>query len=264
MKLMSLNDFGIRGLRNLKSAMFWTLLAASSTLAIGQDKPELSKAEITKQLGSVTKQVADASKAFKAGEFDSCVELVKKSQAELIELAKLGDKTVTRRLEAPYKSIQRAHAMLELEGYALDPLPTWQEIVDGKIPDKPAMAAGGISFTKKLAPWLVASCGRCHIDGSRGSFNMATFTALMNGPAAGKVIFPGDPVGSRFVEVIESGDMPRGGGRISPEQLADLKTWITEGAKFDGPDAAANLKTLVPNGATPANTALTLVRATGS
>jgi mono/diheme cytochrome c family protein len=269
MKLKSLNDFGFRGLRNLKSAVAWPLMAllaiaACSTLGLAQDKPEMSKAEITKQLGSVTKQVADASKAYKAGEFDACVELVKKSQAELIELAKLGDKMVTRRLEAPYKSIQRAHAMLELEGYTLDALPTWQEIVDGKIPDKPAAPAGGVSFSKKLAPWLVASCGRCHIDGSRGNFNMATFTVLMNGPAAGKVIFPGDPVGSRFVEVIESGDMPRGGGRISPEQLADLKAWISEGAKFDGPDANVNLKTLIPNGAAAANAAPTLVRATGS
>lgn len=246
--------------------MFWALLTAGATWAYGQDKPEMSKAEITKQIGAVTKQVTDAGKAFKAGEFDSSVELIKKSQAELIELAKLGDKNITRRLEAPYKSIQRAHAMLELEGYTLDPLPSWEEIAEGKIPEKPAMAAaaGGISFSKKLAPWLVASCGRCHVDGSRGNFNMATFTALMNGSTAGKVIFPGDPVGSRFVEVIESGDMPRGGGRISPEQLADLKTWITEGAKFDGPDANANLKTLLPEGAAPANAAPTLVRATGS
>ena len=244
--------------------MLLALLVAPSA-SLGQEPEKMSKAEVTKQLAAITKQVTDASKAFKAGEFESSVDLIKQSQEQLVVLAKLGDNSVTRRLEAPYKSIQRAHALLELEGYTLDPLPTWQEIADGKIPDKPAATEmGTVSFSKKLAPWLVSSCGRCHIDASRGNFNMATFAALMNGSDAGKVIFPGDPVGSRFVEVIESGDMPRGGGRISPEQLTDLKTWITEGAKFDGPDAAANLKTLVPNANATANAAPTLVRATGS
>jgi len=265
MKLISVTNLGSSGSRNLQHALLWMLLLATgSSLGFGQEKPQINKAEVNKQIGAVTKQVTEASKAFKAGEFDASVELIKKSQAELIELAKLGDKTVTRRLESPYKSIQRAHAMLELEGYALDPLPSWQEIYEGKIPEKPAAPMGGVSFSKKLAPWLVASCGRCHIDGSRGNFNMATFTALLNGSTAGKVVFPGDAAGSRLVEVIESGDMPRGGGRISPEQLADLKAWISEGAKFDGPDANANLKTLVPNANAPATPALTLVRATGS
>ncbi len=247
-----------------------SLLAVMTTLLLvgnswGQEKETLSKAEAGKRLNALTAQVTEASKAFKSEDFEKSAELIRQAQQQLIELAKLGDKTLIRRLETTHKSLQRAHAMLELEGFTLDPLPTWKEIEEGKIPEKmEETKAGTVSFSKKLAPWLVQSCGRCHIDGSRGNFNMATFTALMNGPDAGKVVFPGDPVGSRLVEVIESGDMPRGGGRISPEQLNDLKTWITEGAKFDGPDANANLRTLVPNGAATNNAALTLVRATGN
>lgn len=238
------------------------------SVTVAQDETAApSKAELAKQLAAVTKQVNEASKAFKNGDFEKSVELIRESQEQLLALAKSGDKTILRKLEPMHKSLQRAHAMLELEGYSLDTLPSWQEIAEGKIPEKPAGGAmpGTVSFSKKLAPWLVSSCGRCHVDGSRGNFNMATFTALMNGSDAGKVVFPGDPVGSRLVEVIESGDMPRGGGRISAEQLTDLKTWITEGAKFDGPDANANLKTLVPAGAGgPATQAPMLVRATGS
>ena len=48
---------------------------------------------------------------------------------------------------------------------------------------------------------------------------MATFAALMKGPPEGVVvIFAGDTVGSRLIETIETGDMPRGGGKVSPQE----------------------------------------------
>ncbi len=77
---------------------------------------------------------------------------------------------------------------------------------------------------------------------------MATFAALMKGPPEGVVIFAGDTVGSRLIETIETGDMPRGGGKVTPAELELLKGWIIAGAKFDGPDPAAPLAA----GATPA------------
>ncbi len=96
-----------------------------------------------------------------------------------------------------------------------------------------------ISFTKTVAPILVSRCGRCHVTGSKGDFNMATFAALMKGPPEGVVVFAGDTVGSRLIETIETGDMPRGGGKVTPQELQTLKAWIVSGAKFDGPDPAA-------------------------
>ena len=44
---------------------------------------------------------------------------------------------------------------------------------------------------------------------------MANYTALMRGNKAGPVISAGKGKDSRIIEVIESGDMPRGGGRVS-------------------------------------------------
>ncbi len=72
----------------------------------------------------------------------------------------------------------------------------------------------------------------------------------MKGPAEGRIVLAGDAAGSRLIEVIESGDMPRGGGKITPQELATLRQWIQEGALFDGPEQQANLSTLVP-GARP-------------
>jgi hypothetical protein len=70
----------------------------------------------------------------------------------------------------------------------------------------------------------------------------------MRGAAGNAVVFAGASRGSRLVEVIESGDMPRGGGKVTPEQLDTLKRWIDEGARFDGPNRAAPLASFVAAG----------------
>jgi hypothetical protein len=94
-------------------------------------------------------------------------------------------------------------------------------------------------------------------------FSMSNFASLMKGPQAGKVIFPGDAAGSRLVEVVESGDMPRGGLKVSADELTVLKKWITEGAKFDGGSDQDPLTSLVPD-AKPAETpALQVTRPAG-
>jgi hypothetical protein len=83
---------------------------------------------------------------------------------------------------------------------------------------------------------------------------MASFSALMKGPPEGVVIFAGDTVGSRLIETIETGDMPRGGGKVTAEELELLKSWINAGAKFDGADPASPIAAgATPAPATPAN-----------
>jgi hypothetical protein len=93
---------------------------------------------------------------------------------------------------------------------------------------------------------------------------MATYPQLMKGSSAGVVIFPGDDKGSRIIEIIETGDMPRGGGKLTDEEFASLKAWVREGAKFDGPDQQASLRSLAP-GTTPAEPqALAVTKSSGS
>ena len=47
-------------------------------------------------------------------------------------------------------------------------------------------------------------------------------------------ITPSDPADSNFIEVIESGEMPKGGLKVSDSELGTLKQWIAQGAKYDG------------------------------
>jgi mono/diheme cytochrome c family protein len=101
-------------------------------------------------------------------------------------------------------------------------------------PEPEAAADTGPSFIRQIGPILVQHCGNCHIGKSEGNFSLVNFAMLAKGPPEGTVIFPGDAVGSRLIETIESGDMPRGGGQVPAAQLQLIKDWIIAGAKYDG------------------------------
>mgnify|MGYP001191749549 CR=1 FL=1 len=114
--------------------------------------------------------------------------------------------------------------------------------------------AGGepISFSKLVVPILVEKCGRCHVSAARGQFSMATFNALM----ASRHVDPGQPAASNLILVIETGDMPRGGGTVAAEELDLLRRWIAQGAKSDLDNNNQNLNEIarasVPAASEPA------------
>jgi mono/diheme cytochrome c family protein len=138
------------------------------------------------------------------------------------------------------KQLAKARELLADQGVTV---PAWP--ADGK-----AASGKSVSFVREVAPILVARCGGCHVNRSEGELSMASFAALSKGSAAGAVLLAGDAAGSRMIELIESGDMPRGDGQVSAAERATLKSWIDGGAKFDGGDVAALLVSLVP-GAMP-------------
>lgn len=117
--------------------------------------------------------------------------------------------------------------------------PTPRKPTPPKPEPSPANGQMTVSFREAVAPILVSRCGQCHIRDSKGGFNTASYNALMKGPPEGVVVFAGDTVASRLIETIETGDMPRGGGRVTPQELQTLKAWIMAGAKFDGEDPDA-------------------------
>ena len=100
-----------------------------------------------------------------------------------------------------------------------------------------AAAKPALSFTGQVAPMLSRHCGGCHIAGRKGGFQMVSYAGLMRSG----VVQPGAGESSKLVEVILNGDMPRGGGKVSPADLGLLMKWIDAGAPFDGPDPAAPL-----------------------
>lgn len=217
-----------------------------------------------KAIQATNEAVAAAGKQFAAGDYEAAGQSIRDAIAQ-VAIADVTTSAETHQTLLPaMQRISKAHSMLQFEGVSLPPfrVPPAPETksmatptptpkpkpkptprpnpVKKSPPEKPVVAPEtGISFTKAVAPILANRCGSCHINGSRGGFSLATFASLMAGPPEGVVVFAGDTVASRLIETIETGDMPRGGGKVLPAELATLKQWIMTGAKFDGADANA-------------------------
>ena len=93
---------------------------------------------------------------------------------------------------------------------------------------------------------------------------MGSYVALSHGSKSGTVIMPGDAQGSRIVEVLTSGDMPRAGDKLSGDEVALIAAWINAGATFDGPDSAAPLTSFAaPKGKDEPRAKVEVVAASG-
>ncbi len=108
-----------------------------------------------------------------------------------------------------------------------------------------------VSFVKDIAPFFVNICQRCHGGNNpRGGLSLVSFESLMKGGESGRVVVAGNPEGSRLYRLVgglESPRMPQGQARLTRKNVDDLKTWIAEGAVFDGPAANIPLARLVPS-----------------
>ncbi len=253
------------------SARLVSIAAVCLLLTDGRRLAAAPSPEQIRQLKAANDAIGRAGAAFKAGNFKESGENVKQAQGLVEELK--NDPKLARQLEPILGRLQKAHALLEIEGVALPPLNLASKSdsksqakkkaeVQTTRPAKRA-ASAGISFVKNVAPILIAKCGRCHVNQARGGLSMASFASLERGNRSGKVIVPGKADGSRIIEVIESGDMPRGGLKVSQEELATLKTWIAEGAKFDAGNPMEPLTALVPNAQAAAPPRLEVRVATG-
>lgn len=229
------------------------LLCSSATAAITPEQ--------RKQLKELSDGAREAGKLFNEGKFVESAEKVTAVQAELIKLLENKDADLQKESRRLYTILQTAHGKLELEGAELEPLPSWEELTEGNNKEPAAVT---VSFKDDIAPWMIGLCANCHIAKRSGDFSLATYSDLMKGSKAGKVLFPGSDKGNPLVDVIESGDMPRGGGEVSKEQLEKLRKWIAEGAKFDGPNPTAPLNTFAKADASKAPEEMTAKKPTGN
>jgi hypothetical protein len=233
-------------------------------------------AEQRREITVIENLVGQAGRLYLQKKYKESGESIANAQERLEKLLPGANADVLKRLEDAYSRLQKAHALLELEGVELpalkalaagsSPAATTPSTTPSTTPTTPTTPSAppteNIQFAEHVAPILIAKCGNCHVRQQRGMFSMANFAALMRGPPAGKVVFAGDDKGSRLIEVIEEGDMPRGGGRVTPVELTTLKKWIAEGAKFEG-DANAALASIAPASATADMPRLEVKAATG-
>jgi hypothetical protein len=90
-------------------------------------------------------------------------------------------------------------------------------------------------FTRRVAPVLSRACLGCHDAGKkRGGLDLSARDAALAGGDEGAVIVPGSAARSKLIQFV-SGDrprMPRSGPKLTAGEVAVLKKWIDEGAKW--------------------------------
>lgn len=279
--------------------MRWFILTCCLILAPWLVAEQLSIQE-SRRLDAIQDAVAKAGASYTAGDFQSSGKQIAEAIRQVDEATRTASDALYDRLLPAKQRIEKAHTMLELEGVALPPLrwparPSGGAAVSSSKPQsgrspasrppnrptaRPVMPVpltpmpvapppitpptAGVSFVSAVAPILVGRCGRCHVSDDKGGFSAASYSALMKGPPEGVVVFAGDVVGSRLIETIETGEMPRGGAKLMPQELQTLKSWILEGAKFDGSDPQSPLAAASPSTTVPAAQNLEVVRASGT
>ena len=101
-------------------------------------------------------------------------------------------------------------------------------------------AAADIDFLRDIQPIIARHCAKCHIEKREGGLRLASRRDAFVAADSGEVfIKPGDSGGSELFQRITADDdtrMPPEGERLSAAEVALMKRWIDEGARW--PDDA--------------------------
>jgi mono/diheme cytochrome c family protein len=106
----------------------------------------------------------------------------------------------------------------------------------------PATENDTVFFSRQLAPLFVESCQGCHIQANnlRGGLSLDNFSRLLRGGDSGGLIVPGRPEDSLLIKKLtgmaDGQQMPINRPKWTDEQIEWVRTWIREGARFDGLD----------------------------
>ncbi len=187
-------------------------------------------------------KIDQAGKFYKSKKMDQCREAIEAAIPQFMTATQGARQELLELVKPEYDRLQKAHELLLAAGEELSTLPPFPQPVSGD--------SAVVSFKTLVAPILVAKCGNCHINRKQGNFSTATFESLDQST----MLAFGLPQDSRLIEVIESGEMPKGGLTVEPAELQILKDWITQGAKFDGDNPRQNLREIVTSTAAPAAT----------
>ena len=90
-------------------------------------------------------------------------------------------------------------------------------------------------FEKKIRPLLIENCINCHSEenGGKGNLRVDDRSGLIEGGGRGPAIKPGKPEASLLIKAVRhKGPSMPPNKQLSDEQIADLETWILDGAAW--------------------------------
>lgn len=121
--------------------------------------------------------------------------------------------------------------------------------------EKPAgdKKADPVSFSKDIAPILLKNCQACHGQkDAKSNYRLHTYQQMLKpGDFELPTVTAGKLDESELYRIVaEETDpdswMPKEGDRLPAEEIALIKRWIEEGAKYDAKDKEAPLASIVP------------------
>ncbi len=252
--------------------------------AIAQTKP------IASDLNSLNNSVQKASQLLKDGKVVQCVEAVEKATREIQELARSQSPTQMQDLRKAHAELATTHQLLAIQGAELTELPTWETLLksakskrdkkadENKSPSPttnptttnpttnpdtttptPSTETSKtsepkrkdkVSFSKDIAPLLIANCNGCHYNATRvsGGLQFNVFAQLLKGGDSGPIVLPGKPDDSLLVRKLKGSEgarMPLGRAPLTDSQIQLVSSWIQQGAAFDGQNQNAKLDQVV-------------------
>ncbi len=99
-------------------------------------------------------------------------------------------------------------------------------------------AASAPTFEKDIRPILKAHCFDCHGEGEqlKGGLDVRLRRLLVAGGESGSAIVPGKPEQGGLLKLVESGEMPKRDKKLTPAEVALIRSWIATGARTARPE----------------------------
>lgn len=126
-----------------------------------------------------------------------------------------------------------ARAVLLAGVFAAFALPSVSTAGDGASP-----ATGGLTFERDVRPILKAHCFHCHGEGgkAKGGIDLRLRRLMLKPGDEGPALVPGKPGESRMLHLARTGEMPKEGKPLTPQQVSVLERWIQQGAPTARPE----------------------------
>jgi mono/diheme cytochrome c family protein len=107
-------------------------------------------------------------------------------------------------------------------------------------------------FESHIRPVLAQQCFACHTSSMMGGLRIDSKEGVLTGGHSGPAIVPGSPEKSALISRVSSSDsavrMPQGSSALTAAQIADLTTWIKDGAYWPATDVPKSSKNFITAG----------------
>ncbi len=230
--------------------LFLTYSGVGSVLA-----QDVARTQGPIDLLAIQESVKKASQLLKDRKVVESVDLVEQSTKRILELVEIASAKELVELKKVHAELAKSHHSLSMEGAELTELPAWETMIRAKKKDaspKKTAPSGKetVSFAREIAPILIANCNGCHYSATRvsGGLQFNLFSQIIKGGDSGPIVVPSKPDESRIIRKLkgtEGARMPMGRPPLPDSQIQLIKTWIKEGATFDGQDKDAKLDQVV-------------------